>query len=126
MNEFESIFEYVNKRQELIKSLNQLLHKQEKLQNKLIDLDKDFKSCNIDVQLYKKFFQNYCILFADGSKYVIKDIVLFQNNTEKFYEAVYDYYDGNNKSYNNKNQRLSLRKILHILNETNAKLVKNC
>ena len=108
---FDQIFTFLDNRKNFLTILN---------------LQKDLKTTNIDINKYKKFFKYYDIVFYDINNniqeiYHVNKIIIFKNQTEKFYDVYYAYK--NLRTNSNHSSNMCIRKYLHLLDNNNAKLL---
>ena len=122
------ILSYVKTRRSFIKKINALEQKIITIGETLKHLDAPFKDpAHFDVEKYRAFFNEYCIAHkSTGCRYVVKSIELttdYEGNS--FWDTIYDYIDKNDPKTNNAYDcKLSLRRIMHILDNEGWEIVK--
>ena len=122
----QEIFTFLDKRKKLLSKIYKITSEEEKIKDKLKELDQPFFNVSINPKNYEMFFKIYYIsLSNDKERYFVKDIHLTTDYQNKpFYEVTYEYIriNSNNETIEEHTGELSLRKFLRILDQPNAML----
>lgn len=128
---YSEIFNKINTRNKVLDELISLEKLVEEKKRILENLDTDFQELNIDLNLYKSFFEKYDIVRKYGFNvetiYRVNEIkILRDNNLNKWYEVYYDCIESDDKPFDKpfyKNDlNMNLKKFMHLLDYSNTEL----
>ena len=126
MAKFSEVFGYLNRRKKLLKKLRKVQDERDQLEQSLAENDSPFFNGEIDLKQYRRFFEEFDIA-STGGVYSVTDIHISHDcDGKQFWEASYIFTELNERGFATADHdgKLSLRKLLHILDHPMFELKK--